>query len=99
MIRVNGADPVQWTLPMSERRRIQSRHLLGVTKNHDDDRTKADAHSTGAMLLHCGRDPANSRTWYIEYKCEFCGQLLEMWHADTNDLIREALKDNGLLPK
>ena len=84
---------------MSERRRIQSRHLLGITKNHDDDRTRADAHSTGAILLLPDGDPADSTDWTIEYKCEFCGNVLRMWHADTNDLIREALKENGILPK
>ena len=74
---------------MSEERKIQSRQLLGITKNDDDHRVKADMHSTGAMLLPPGGDPADSRDWSIEYKCDVCHELIQMWSADTNDLIRE----------
>ena len=78
------------------RKRIKSQKLLGITKLDDDHRERAEMHSTGAMEVMF-KDETNPKSWAIEYRCDVCKETVQMWTADTNDLIREVLKDEGII--
>lgn len=79
-----------------EKKRIKSDHLKGIVKLHEDHRGVATMNSTGQAIL-VFEDETNPRYWQVEFKCEVCGELVHAWYADINDLIRLALKDNGIL--
>ena len=81
---------------MKEKKRIHSKLLEGVVKDHDDHSEKAPMRSTGdIVLLFDGEE--NARNWFVEYKCDICGAKVREWHADTHDLVRQALRENGIL--
>jgi len=54
-------------------------------------------HSTGEMVLVFDDDPTETKFWCIEYRCSVCKQLVCRWSADTNDVIREVLKEEGII--
>jgi hypothetical protein len=79
-----------------EKKRIKSQSLAGITKLHELHSGRALMRSTGELVLFSG-DPANSKFWTAEFKCDVCGEIVQVWSADINDLIRQALRENGIL--
>jgi hypothetical protein len=76
--------------------KIKSQFLIGITKDHNADREDAPMYSTGNLVFdgECETDP---RSWYIEYKCSVCNELVYQGNPDLFDLVRAALKENGIL--
>jgi hypothetical protein len=81
---------------MKEIRRIQSDTVKGIVKEHDDHSGSAPMTSTGA-LLHMFKEEGNPRNWFMEFKCSVCGQAVIIRHVDLHDLIRQALKEQGII--
>jgi hypothetical protein len=79
---------------------ITSSKLQGLTREHEDHKFGADMHSTGRLVMsQVGGPPDRLLSWRIEYKCEVCNQLSLETHVEDWDLIREVLKDNGIVTK
>ncbi len=78
------------------KKRIHSLALLGIERDHDDHRGAATMRSTGD-LVQIFEPEDDARSWFVEYKCDVCGELVEEWNADTHDLGRQALKDAGIM--
>jgi len=77
-------------------RKIRSERLRGITKLDKEHRDRAEMHSTGTMVL-VREDAADPKNWFIEYVCEVCNETTRQWNADTNDIIREVLKGEGII--
>ena len=88
---------------MSEKARVFSDTLQGITAHHDLHR-KLDApmHSTGYLafrpIIDDEVDFTNLIEWLIEYRCEVCNTLIYESDSKYFDLVRGALKQNGYLP-
>lgn len=59
----------------------------------------ADATSTGKMF----HDPDfggvdNIMSWFLEYFCPVHNGNDKRWDANTHDVVREVLRDNGIIP-
>lgn len=77
-------------------RRIHSKQLEGLVEDHGDHREQAPMHSTGDLVLIFG-EAEDARNWFVEFRCDICKELVHEWHADLQDLIWGALKENGIL--
>ncbi|MGC4088514.1 MAG: hypothetical protein QM756_11580 [Polyangiaceae bacterium] len=68
----------------------------GITKDHDDHSSAATMRATGT-LIHVRGEEDNARNWFVEFKCDVCKQLVVEWHADLHDIVRQALKQAGII--
>lgn len=70
--------------------------LLGIRRDHSDDREAAEMTSTGNMLCDSA-DGSNPKSWFLEFKCDTCHQTVYHMSVDDIDLIRAVLMQNGII--
>ncbi|MGC4088516.1 MAG: hypothetical protein QM756_11590 [Polyangiaceae bacterium] len=77
---------------------ISSPLFAEITKDHDDHRGAATMRATGNLIFHSqDGDERDAHNWRVEFKCDVCRELVEEWHADLHDIIRQALKQAGII--
>ncbi len=79
------------------RKRIHSQLLVGVEKDHDDHRGAAPMHGTGDLVLFGDDDETDAHNWYVEFRCDVCNQIVHSGYADLLDIVRQALKEAGII--
>lgn len=77
---------------------ITSPKLAGIKQDCHVCATDTDLRSTGKMF----HDPDfggldDVQSWFLEYYCPVHKGLGKRWDADTHDLVREVLRDNGIV--
>jgi hypothetical protein len=75
---------------------ISSPKLLGITRLDEHHRGRATMHSTGRLRQAFGGD-LDPGGWTIEFKCEICDQFVYENESADLDLIREVLRDAGII--
>ncbi len=78
------------------KKRIHSQVLVGIDKDHADHRGKAPMHSTGDLVWFFD-DETDARNWFLEYECEVCNEIIQLYAPDTLDLARRALKEANII--
>jgi hypothetical protein len=78
---------------------LSSPKLKGLEQDCTYCTGQADEVATGKIF----HDPtlgeeANVRSWFVEYFCPVHQGLGKRWDADTHDVVREVLRDNGIVP-
>lgn len=53
--------------------------------------------STGRVALRENFPEGEVDSWYVEYKCDVCGELIHMYSVDTHDLVRQILIANKII--
>ncbi len=80
---------------------INSKRLVGFTHMHVecyDHPNDGNPQGTGNMFHNdIFEDMTDARGWTIEYKCSKCDALLRNWNIKAVELIRQALKDEGII--
>ncbi|MGC4088515.1 MAG: hypothetical protein QM756_11585 [Polyangiaceae bacterium] len=72
--------------------------MIGITKDHDDHSGAAIMRATGDLVFHPeDGEESDARNWFVEFKCDVCGQRAQEWHADLHDIVRQALKQAGII--
>jgi hypothetical protein len=77
-------------------KKIQSPLLQGIVRDHDDHSEAATMRSTGGAVVEEGDPEDKVRSWFVEYKCDVCGELVYEYDIDTHDLVSQALAQNGI---
>lgn len=79
-----------------EKKRIKSKLLEGITKEDEGHSGNVLMQSTG-NIVQIFDDETDPGSWTAEFKSEASNELILAWYADINDLIRDALKENGII--
>ena len=79
-------------------RTIISPKLIGLVQDCHVCAHKADLEGTGKMF----HDPDfgeqdDVQSWFIEYFCPVHRGLGTRWDANTHDVVREVLRENGIV--
>ena len=77
--------------------RFEAPRLAGITRDHDDHSGAATMRGTGAVVQMRGDERRlKTKSWGVEYRCDVCKEIVVQMDTDVLDLIREALRANGL---
>lgn len=77
--------------------RFEAPRLAGITRDHDDDRYAAPMRGTGAVVQMFDDDSRlETKSWGVEYRCDVCKEIVIQMDTDVLDLVREALRANGI---
>lgn len=76
---------------------ITSPKLAGIKQDCRECRWDTDMRSTGKMF----HDPDfggldDVQSWFLEYYCPGHEDSLTRWDANTHDIVREVLRENGI---
>jgi hypothetical protein len=75
--------------------RIEAPMLASLTRDHDDHVGPATMRGTGAAVL-ISTNFGRARSWGVEYKCDVCGEIIVQMDTDSLDLVRTALRAQGI---
>ncbi len=77
--------------------RFEAPRLARLTRDHDDHSGAATMRGTGAVVQMSGDHMRLiTKAWGVEYRCDVCKEIVVQMDTDVLDLIREALRANGL---
>jgi hypothetical protein len=77
---------------------LNSPKLLGITRIDEYHRDGTEMRSTGNMRFSGRGNEQDPRSWTIEYASDAKGDYAYSRRAADLDLIREVLRDAGILP-
>jgi hypothetical protein len=70
---------------------LESRLLLGFVEDHDYHREAAPMRSTGRLLQDDWFPEDEVESWFVEYKCDVCGDLVYVYGPQTHERAYEVL--------